>query len=273
MIKRISAVMVALFMVVCTSIPAFAETTFKLNDMAGLFTSEEFDDIEQQLYDASDETGWDVIIYTNERNIPYYDMEEICNDYYDIAGFGRGEENSGVMLTIDMGSREMFVLTKGEAMEYFTDERVDEILDDIVYYLSDDEYVESAQVFIDDVIDFYNQGIPASGSYDNVYIAPEDENINPLLKVLRDYGIIIGIVSVVIAVLAVVFTYLRYKNHGKSGTYNLEDNSVINLTQREDIFLHKSVAVTTVSSSSSGGSSGGRGGGGSSSHGGGGRSF
>ena len=273
MMKRISAVMVALFMVVCTSIPTFAEANYKINDRAELFTSDEYTELEEILYNVSDATGWDVVVYTNERNISKYDMEDFCNDYYDSAGLGRGDEYSGVLLTVDMGSREMYVLTKGEAMAYFTDSRVDEILDDVVYYLSDDEYVEAVKTFAEDVEYFYDSGISEDGGYDNVYISPEDENINPLLKVLRDYGIIIGIVAVVAAVLSVVFVSLRYKNHGKSNTYDLQGNSVTNLTMSNDVFLHKSVSVTTISSSSSGGSSGGRSGGGSSSHGGGGRSF
>ncbi len=272
MMKRISAVMVALFMVVCTSIPAFAQSG-RLIDEAYLLSSGEAVDMETQLENASLNTGWDIVIYTNENYVSGYDMEDFCNEYYDNSSFGY----SGVMLTVDMGSREMFVLTKGEAMQYFSDQRVDQILDDIVYYLSDDEYVSACEAFINDVLLFYDEGIPEYGDYDNVYIAHEDsyedENINPFVRVLKEYGIVIGIVSLVVAVLAVVFTYLRYKNHGKSGTYDLEANSVTNLTQREDIFLHKSVAVTTVSSSSSGGSSGRSGGGGSSSHGGGGRSF
>ena len=271
MIKRISAIMVALVMVVCTSIPAFAQDG-SLIDEAYLLSSDDYINIDSQLQNASLQTGWDIVIYTNENYVSSYDMEDYCNEYYDNSSFGL----SGVMLTVDMGSREMFVLTKGDAMEYFTDQRVDEILDDIVYYLSDDEYVSACEAFINDVLLFYDEGIPEYGDYDNVYVAPEDsydyKNVNPFIRVLKEYGIIIGIVSVVIAVLAVVFVYLRYKNHGKSGTYDLEANSVTHLTQREDIFITKSVSVTTISSGSSG-RSGGGGGGGGSSHGGGGRSF
>ncbi len=271
MMKRISAVMVALLMMVSTSIPAFAQSG-RLIDEAYLLSAEEYTDIETQLNDASLQTGWDIVIYTNENYVSSYEMEDYCNEYYDNSSFSY----SGVMLTVDMASREMFVLTKGDAMQYFSDQRVDEILDDIVYYLSDDEYISACEAFINDVLLFYDEGIPEYGDYDNVYIAPEDsyedENINPFVRVLKEYGIIMGIVAVVVAVLAVVFVYLRYKNHGKSGTYDLEANSVTHLTQKEDIFITKSVSVTTISSGSSG-HSGGGGGGGGSSHGGGGRSF
>lgn len=267
--KRLSVVMVALFMVICSSIPAFAESSNKLIDEASLFDSYEYSDIESQLEDLSYQTGWDVIIYTNERYIDAYEMEEVCNDYYDMGGFGKGANKSGIMLTVDMGSREMYILTKGDTMYYFNDERTDAILDNVVSYLSDDEYYDATQAFIDDVSYYYNAGKPVGGEYSNI---EEESSGNILISILKDYGIIFAIVAIVIAALAVVFTSLRYKNHGKAGTYDLQANSVTNLSKSEDIFLHKSVSVQTISSSSSSGRSS-SGGGGSSSHGGGGRSF
>lgn len=266
--KRLSALVCAVLLTFCTSIAVFAEASYKLNDSADLFTSDQDATIEDQLYEVSDLTGWDVIIYTNERGVDSYDMEEVCNDFYDIAGFGKNDDLRGIMLTVDMGSREMYILTKGDTMYYFNDDRVDEILDDVTYYLSDDEYYEAAQAFIEDVEYYYNAGKPEGGSTDNIKI---EENI--LIYTLKHYGIVIGIVALAIGALSVVFVHLRYKNHGKQGTYDLKANSNVNLTDRQDIFLHKTVTVHTESSSSSGGGHSGGGGGRSSSHGGGGRSF
>ena len=87
--KRLSALVCAVLLTLCTSVAAFAEASYKLNDSADIFTSEQDTTIEEQLYEVSDLTGWDVIIYTNERGIDSYDMEEVCNDFYDISGFGR----------------------------------------------------------------------------------------------------------------------------------------------------------------------------------------
>lgn len=267
--KRLSALVCAVLLTLCTSVAVFAEASYKLNDSADIFTSEQDTTIEEQLYEVSDLTGWDVIIYTNERGVDSYDMEEVCNYFYDISGFGKNDDLRGIMLTVDMGSREMYILTKGDTMYYFNDDRVDEILDDVTYYLSDDEYYEAAQAFIEDVEYYYNSGKPEGGSTDNIKI---EENI--FIYTLKHYGIIIGIVALAIAAFSVVSVHLRYKNQGKKGIYDLKGNSVVKLSDRQDIFLHKTVTVHTQSSSSSsrGGRSGG-GGGRSSSHGGGGRSF
>lgn len=266
--KRASALVCAILLVLCTSVTVFAEALYKLNDAADIFTPDEDTIIEEQLNEATEITGWEVVIYTNTRNTPSYEMEDVCNNFYDVADFGVGEDKSGVMLTIDMASREMYILTKGDAMYYFDDERLDDILDNVVYYLADDEYYEAAQAFIDDVKLYHSSGKPENGSYSNVYIAGEDEfdGGDVAFMVLIAFG-----VGLVAAVLSVVFVSLRYKNHGKAGTYDLRSNSTVHLTDKQDIFLHKSVTVHTESSSSGSGRS--SGGSRSSSHGGGGRSF
>ena len=271
--KRISALVCAVILTFCTSVAVFAEASYKLNDSADIFTSDEDSSLEDQLNEVSEYTGWDVIIYTNERCVESYDMEDVCNDFYDIAGFGKNDDLRGIMLTVDMGSREMYILTKGDTMYYFNDDRIDEILDDVTYYLSDDEYYDAAQEFIEDVKYYYDAGKPESGSTNNIKLEDDTEDRgNIFIYTLTNYGIIIGIVSVAIAALCVVFVILLYKNNGKQKTYDLKANSNVHLTDKQDRFLNKTVTVHTESSSSSGGGRSG-GGGGHSSHGGGGRSF
>ncbi len=270
--KRFSALFCVMMLVLCASIPAFAESVYKLNDEADLFTSTEDSEIEQRLEDASSETGWDIVIYTNYNGVD--DIESFCDDYYEDNGFGLGYEYSGVMLTVDMSSRKLNILTKGDAQLYFDDERTDYIFEEVQYNLTNGNYYDAADVFITKTSDYHYEGVPENGSYeyieyDNDY---EHENLSigeSFLCVLKEYGIIIAVVAIAVGVLSVVFTSHRYKNHGKEGTYDLRSNSSTNLYEKQDVFLHKSVSVTTVSSSSSS-SGGGRssGGGGGSSHGG-----
>lgn len=266
--KRLSALLCATALVFSSAFFAFAESDYKLIDDALLFFNTESEDIDSQLEDLSQTTGWDVIIYTNHNDIESYDMEDFCNDYYDKNGFGKGSEYSGIMLTIDMSSREMYILTRGDTMYYFNDDRVDEILDDVQYYLSEDEYYDAAQAFIDDTYNFYNEGKTTEGSTSNIKISFSSD----VFSLVDKLGLIclVAVVSLIIALITVFVVNHSYKNNGKEDTYNLSNNSTTKLTDKQDIFLHKSVSVRTVSNSSSSGRSGG---GRSSSHGGGGRSF
>ncbi len=269
--KRISAFVCAVLLALCTSVCVFAESTQKLKDDADLFSEDEFSYITSKLESLSDKTGWDTIIYTNYNYVDSDDMEDECNDYYDDNDYGIGSKKSGVFLTIDMGSREIYIVTKGEAMYYFSDERIDDVKSEIISCLGSDDYYDAAVAFIEYTEKYYDEGKPEDGNFTNLEINEKQDN--PTLYLIKHYGIFIVIGGLAAGSLAVVFTVLRYKNNGKENIYNLKDNSSAQIEESHDEFLHKSVSVTTISSSSGRSGSRGHSSGGSSSHGGGGGSF
>lgn len=266
--ERLSAVLFAALLMLCTPLCVFAESSQKLIDDAGLFTAEEASALEAQLRELSDATDWDIIIYTNYNDIDSEEMEYYYNDYYDMQGFGRGDSGSGVMFTVDMGSQRRLITTKGDAMYYFSDERVDDLKSDIISEIYSGDYYAAAEVFINTVSDYYAQGKPEDGEFSNVRLNEKTEN--PALYIIKYYGIMIAAVSLAIAVVAVLGVRSRYKNNGKKNTYDLHANSAAVLTDRQDILVNKRVIVTRIQSDNGphggGGHSHGRGG----SHGGGG---
>ena len=46
---------------------------------------------------------------------------EYADDYYDYNGYGQGSDYSGVILLIDMGSREMWISTSGMCIDAIGD--------------------------------------------------------------------------------------------------------------------------------------------------------
>lgn len=112
-VLSVAAVSLAVTAVFALSVtPAFAESSKKLTDDADIITSSQEETIENNLKKCTLDTGWDTIIYTNNNNVDSYDMEEYCNDYFDNHDYGCGDEKSGVFLTVDMSSREMYIITK-----------------------------------------------------------------------------------------------------------------------------------------------------------------
>ena len=108
-VLSVAAVSLAVTAVFALSVtPAFAESSKKLTDDADIITSSQEETIENNLKKCTLATGWDTIIYTNNNNVDSYDMEDYCNDYFDNHDYGCGDKKSGVMLTIDMSSREMY---------------------------------------------------------------------------------------------------------------------------------------------------------------------
>lgn len=266
--KRISALFCAVMLMLCTSVCVFAQASGVITDDAELFTDSEKAELQTQLDALSEKTGWMAVIYTNYEGYDADKIKPYANRYY---ADNYGKTTAGVMLTIDMQGRAVDFRTKGDAMYYFSDNRVDTLLDDVQSALKNGLYYDAATLFISYSSHYYDHGIPEGESNENIDIQEKEDNA--LLYVLKHYGIIFGIVALVIATIVVLIVAHKYKNSGKEGTYDLHANSVTNLTERQDIFLTKHVTVTTESSSSSGGSSGGSSSGGGGSSGGGSRSF
>ena len=270
--KRLTSVFCAIILTAFSCATFFAESEQKLIDDASLLLETEQTEITLMLEDASVQTGWDVVIYTNYNGIDEYDIEDYTNEYYDDHGFGIGDSKSGIILNVDMSSRQMYIITKGDVMYYVSDERNDNMLDAVQAELADGNYYEACDTFVQYTVDYYEKGKPTSGTFTNVKI--NEKMDHPVSYSLIHYGIPSFIFGALIALLTVLIIKYKYKNNGKENIYDLASNSKTTLTNKEDIFLTKSVSVTTIESSSggSGGSSGGHSGGGSS-HGGGGRSF
>lgn len=268
--KRLTSAFCAIMLAAFGCVTSFAESEQKLIDDANLLKSYEQEEITQKLEEAAEQTGWDMVIYTNHNNVDEYDIEDYTNEYYDNHDYGIGDNKSGIILNVDMGSRQMYVTTKGDVMCYISDERNDDMLDAIQAELAGGYYYDAAETFVQYTVDYYEQGKPTSGTFTNVKINEKADH--PITYSLIHYGVPSLVVGVLAALLTAFLVNRRYKNNGKKNIYDLNENSNTTLTRKEDIFLTKSVSVTTIQSSSSGGS-GGHSGGGGSSHGGGGRSF
>lgn len=268
--KRLSAVLAAMIMVFCTPLFVFAAGQTELRDDANLFTSEEMTELQSQLDALAEKTGWVAVIYTNNEGKTEDDIKPFANRYY---ADKYGKTTAGVMLTIDMSGRAIDFRTKGDAMQYFSDNRVNELLDDVQYEMKQGNYYGAAQSFIRYADQDFDAGIPVGESNENIDMQEKEDN--KLLYVVKHFGIFIAGGSIVIAVIIVVIVKSRYKHNGKAGTYDLRKNSKTMLTDKQDIFLTKHVSVTRIQhdSGGSGGSSGGSSSGGGGSSGGGSRSF
>ncbi len=264
--KRFSAAVFVVLIIICTPFCVFAESTGRLIDEAELYTAAQQEELNKQLRELSIKTGWNAVIYTNYNGCDEDDIKAYSNRYY---ADNYGKTSAGVILTVDMLGRAVDFRAKGGAMQYFSDNRVDTILDDIQSCLSSEQYYDAAERFIKYIGDYYDAGIPEGES--NEYLDIQEQEDHPFLYVVTHYGIFIVIASLGISVLAVVLIRYRYSRNGMQNIYDLRANSKINLTDKQDVFLTKHVSVTNISSSSSGGGShsgGGSSGGGGSSTGG-----
>lgn len=165
--KRFAALLAALVLALCLSIPAFAAAPLVRDEM-GLFDADTYSQLEASAEAASDGHDCDVYFLVVD-SIGDTDQRQYAKDYYLANGLGSGSEQSGILFLLAVGSRKYVTITYGGGVTAFTDYRIEQIEDEVVPMLSDGDYADAAQTYIDlcaDTLDFYAEnGEPLD--YDN----------------------------------------------------------------------------------------------------------
>lgn len=220
----------------------------------------------------------DMVIVTIDENNKS-NTRDFGMDFYDYNDFGMDFKNySGVLLVIDLdrvvneGQRNVEIITTGKAMLMFDDERINSIIDVMIYNLRQENYIDAVHDFLNKTSYYASQGIPNSNK--SFYI---DDDGNYKQKFLIPYGYALcfaGIASLIIVSVAVSRNKMI-----KQVTHAREYLNDTNFIKREDKFINSHTTRRVIRTDSGGG--GGFHGGGSSisrgssgmSHGGGGRRF
>lgn len=249
---RISALSLALLLLFAAAFTVFAVSASVVDDSANVFTAEQRSELQSRLDRTADKTGWQMIVYTSDKGIAS-DLNSYYNaNYYDTHNY----DANAVVLVYDVGSNKGTVITHGDAMNYISDQRMSSLGQMLRLYLDEQNYYQGAIAFADKIDQYYSEGIPEDDTFDNISY---EEKSNKFLYSLTHYGWICGLLGVAAALIFFFVNKSRYKNMGKSGTYDLAANSSVDLKEQQDDFVTQHTTVRTIErdSSSSGGSSGG----------------
>lgn len=223
-------------------------------DEAYLFTEEETDDILVDLGELQRETGWPVFAFTT------YDAEGYTAQKYAEHAFDEATTSKdGLAFLIDMDNREIVFLHFGEANRYYTDDRVDAILDAAYTYMGDEEYAEAMDTMIEEASYYYDKGIP-DGQYNyDVETGKRDYAKKlTLIEILITVAVALGAGGAFFGIIVG-----KYRLHWDSYKYDYHKNSTLNLTERSDRFVnqvvtHRHIERDTSSGGGGGGSRSGR---------------
>lgn len=174
---------------------------------------------------------------------------------------GEGEI-SGAMLYVSVGDRKMVTITRGDAINMFTDSRIDEAEDTVVSYLGSNDWAGAGEAFLtetDTTLAYYaenEKAMPATDGRSVNYDYDEDDN---------GFLWIIGC-AVVVGLIAAFATRSFLKNQLKSvaagANANFYQTGDVTVTGSSDHFVGTTVSRTLIkkdddSSGSSGTSSSG----------------
>lgn len=230
-------------------------------DDANLLSKEEKENLISTIEEFRAEYNMDAVIVTS-YNLDGKSPEEYSDDYYDYNGYGIDEDESGVLLLIDMDDRNIWISTKGKAESYFTDNRLDSIIEDIGKYLTNGQYYDASNIFLTDIKYYINEGVP-----EGQYTYSEEEYTTKVILIA------IGVATVA-SIIGCILVCNSYKNSKSISSVNYVDKNSIVFTHKRDIFVNTFTTktkieknnnssggnITTTHTSSSGSSHGGRGG-------------
>lgn len=248
----VSALLLALLLLAAT-VTVFAASASVVDDSANVFSTSESEEIRSRFDKAADKTGWQMIVYTSNQGVGSNLNNYYNANYYDTHSY----DANAVLLVFDTGSNKGTVITHGDAMHYISDQRMSDLGFLLRGYMNSGSYYQGALAFAEKIEEYYSAGIPEDGTFDN--ISYNEKQDNKLLYTLKKGGWLIGLLSVAAGLIFFFVNKSRYKNMGKSGTYDLSANSDVQLTEAQDDFVTQHTTVRTIQrdNNSSGGSSGG----------------
>lgn len=136
--KKLFSLLFAFVLVIVLTTSAFAAPV-RLVDDAGLLSAGDSAELLSALDAASEKTGMDIVVVT-VKDLGGKSAEAFADDYFDYNGYGMGTERSGILLLVSIGTGDVWISTRGHAIDVFTDSTIDYILDSIFDDLVDGNY-------------------------------------------------------------------------------------------------------------------------------------
>lgn len=203
-------------------------------DRAGLFTASEIQELEQEIQAFQEETGMDFVIVTSNESHKG-SAQQIADAFYEQGGFGLDEEKSGILYYIDMDDRYHYLSTTGAMIDYMTDARIENAIDEVTRYLSAGAYAQGASQMISIVRQYIRDGIP-EGQYR--YDVVTGQRLTARHKALTKNEIILALViGFAVCLIYVACVKSRYSLKGSTYHYFYQDNGSMKLTDQEDTYL------------------------------------
>lgn len=254
--KRISAFLLAMVLCLAFILPANAATIPKqyMVDDADLLTAGQQQQLHNTLAQLSAQHKLDIVIVTvdslNGKSTTAY-----ADDYFDYNGYGWGDDFRGILLLISMEQRDWAISTCGYAMQVFTDDGLDYIVDQILPALSDGAYADAFGTFASLCDSFLVQA--ATGQPFDDHTLPKE----PFSLLWIPGALAIGLVIAIIVV-AIMKKQLKSVRFQSAARNYLRPGS-LQLQVCTDLYLYRTVHKTakpknnSSHSSSSGRSHGG----------------
>lgn len=243
MLKRFLTLSLTILLLFACNVPVGAARAdlplglgeIRIIDNADLLSEQEEKQIEEYGEQIAQETGLIVLIQTTNSTNGKEIRRYLADAYEDL---GYNDSMPSIMLGIDMGNRELAVVTSIVSEEYFPVKKTNAMVDDVTDYLSDGEYQRAAKKFLDE-------------AYETI----RNYGVKPVKEiVLISLGA--GVVLALIVVAVMVAVHPKLSNNQVSASRYLA--SKVQMHEHRDQYLRSHTAAVKINTNTGGSSSGGR---------------
>lgn len=219
----------------------------KVYDFGDLLTDEEETNLYNEIQSFVEQTNYDLAVVTINEN-PKQDAMNYADDFYDYNEFGKGTTRDGLLLLIDMDTRELYISTTGNAIKMYSDARINDILDTGYDYITNQQYYNTFLSMIKKSVDFYSMGFPEENK--NIEI---DEIGRPIIIKYINYRLIAGISVFITLIVTIIFYNISKLKLKVGSTISYLKSS--NISLRKDKLINSIVTHHVRNTDSSGGGS------------------
>ncbi len=242
-----------LFLLFLFPLKIFANSTVPsvVYDEEGLFSKTEIRDLTRRMNRVQAQTKAPMMIVTGSdlsEDDPRYDVDRTLGDYV-------GDNENGVLLYVDMENRQVYISTSGNMIHFYTDSRIERALDDIAENgLTTGDYYNAGKLFVKHTQENYDYGIPG-----NHYTMDEETGEITFYRTVTFFEKLIArVLAIAIALIFFITVKRKYQLKKSTYSYNVEGDSNVKVTRKEDTLIRSFVTTRKIpKSSSSGGSDGG----------------
>ena len=150
MTKKLLFVFLALVLCLSLSVTVFAQDGMpRLVDSADLLTDSEEISLQKRIDEVSEKFKVELVIVTVET-VGDYTADEFVEDFYDENNYGYGENRDGVLLLVAMEERDYRILSNGLGADAVSSGDIEDIGNTISSYLTDGDYADAFNLFIDE---------------------------------------------------------------------------------------------------------------------------
>lgn len=259
MVRKLLPALLALLL-----LPVIVLADAQVIDNAKLFTSADASAIEQIISRIEETHQVDMVVLTtydvpDDYSESMWRVRDYADDFYDNGGYGMGEDDSGMLILLDMNNRVIWLSTGGVMIEYINDSREESIIDAGYPELRRGNYGQAVIASLSRVEQYMQKG-REEGTF--LYDEATGQRLGGMYNALTSGEILLAAVAGAAVALVIILSVSgSYNLKGSTYSYDQAANSAIVLTRDDETFVRQFSTRTHRNNGSHGPHGGGRSGG------------